>query len=301
MGLPGGGDTSERWLALYDLAVADVAMARLCEAHLDAVAILGEAGLAPRPGALYGVWASARPDRADAALVDRRLDGPKSFCSGIGIVDRALIDAGGDGGRQLVDADVRLVPTRDGWRSPEASSAASTATIEWHHRGLLRCNTGTVQLVAVDDVTPVGPVGWYLERVGFWHGACGPAACWAGGSSGLLGVVDAGDDPFRLAAVGELAAHAWTMRAVLRQAGHEIDRWPDDVVSARRRAFMVRHAVHELASAVLDRFRRAWGPRPLVSTREIADRVADVEIYLRQYHDLRDVATLGAELDGEMP
>ena len=54
VGLPAGGHTARRWSTLYDLALGNVSLARLCEAHLDALAILAEAGHRPREGALYG-------------------------------------------------------------------------------------------------------------------------------------------------------------------------------------------------------------------------------------------------------
>ncbi len=295
VGMPGGGSTGRRWLALHDLAMRhEVALARLCEAHLDATAILAEAGLAPRDGVLYGVWASVRPGGRDVRLLDDRIDGTKPFCSGIGIVDRALIDADAPDGRQLVDADVALA--WDGGTTWRSRTTSSSATVDWHHPGLQRCNTGEVVLDGVTDLRLVGPPGWYLDRVGFWHGACGPAACWAGGAAGLLRHATPGDDPFRSAAVGELDAHAWAMRAVLQQAGDEADHLPDDVAAARMRARRTRHAIHELATRVLDRFARTWGPRPLVSTPGVAQRVADVEIYLRQHHDIRDLAELGRDV-----
>lgn len=296
VGLPGGGRTAERWLALVDLAAGDVALARMCEAHLDAVAILAEAGLTPRPGAVYGVWASAALGGAEVVLDHGRLTGTKPFCSGIGIVDRALIDVRAGEGRQLVDADVRFVGHGGRWHSPDSSAAASSAVVEWHHAGLASCNTGRVTLADVTDAEPVGAVGWYLDRPGFWHGACGPAACWAGGAAGLLAYVEPGEDPFRLAAAGAMAAAAWTMRAVLQRAGDEIDRDPGDVGAARRRARMVRHTVHEQATAMLDRFQRAWGPRPLVEVPGVAARIADVGIYLRQHHGDRDLAALAHDV-----
>ena len=292
VGVPGAGRTGARWLALHDLAVVDVALARLGEAHLDATAILAEAGRAPRPGAVYGVWAAAGPAGPAVRLESGRLHGTKPFCSGIGIVDRALIDVETDAGYQLVDADVAFVRDGASWRSPSTSSSAA---IEWHHAGLTACNTGTVVLDEVSDVETIGRPGWYLDRVGFWHGACGPAACWSGGAAGLFPETDPGDDPHRLAAAGEVAADVWAMRAVLQQAGDEIDLLPDDLVRARRRARTVRHVVHELATRVLDRFARAWGPRPIVADRAVAQRVADVEIYLRQHHDARDLAALGRD------
>lgn len=293
--LPGAGRTAERWLALHDLAMADVSVARLCEAHLDATAILAEAGARPREGALYGVWASAGPGGREVRLEAGRVSGEKPFCSGIGIVDRALVEVtvDDDGPRQLVDVDATFVRSEDDWRSP---SSASTARVEWHHRGLRACHTGRVRWVDVADVDPIGRPGWYLDRVGFWHGACGPAACWAGGAAGLARQLQPGDDPFRLAAAGELAASAWTLRAVLQQAGDEIDRDPESIDTARRRARSVRHAVHELATAMLDRFARAFGPRPLVASPDVAQRVADVEIYLRQHHGDRDLAALARDL-----
>ena len=42
----------------------------------------------------------------------------------------------------------------------------------------VRLELGTDDMVASDD--------WYLERAGFWHGAGGVAACWAGCAAGLV-------------------------------------------------------------------------------------------------------------------
>jgi hypothetical protein len=47
--LPGAGATRERWAAFADLAGEDLSLARLCEGHADAVAILAELG-GPSPG-----------------------------------------------------------------------------------------------------------------------------------------------------------------------------------------------------------------------------------------------------------
>src|SRR6204780_4329711 len=60
--LPGAGATRERWAALADLAGEDLSLARLCEGHADAVAILAELG-GPRaePGSRWGVWAANPP------------------------------------------------------------------------------------------------------------------------------------------------------------------------------------------------------------------------------------------------
>jgi hypothetical protein len=284
---PAMGHTSERWLALFDLAaVGDVTVARLVEAHIDAVAVLHEAGCSPRPGALYGVWASVRPDGADVELGEGGLSGVKSFCSGVGIVDRALIDVRVEGVRRLTDVGVRI----DG--------AALQGEVEWHHRGLATANTGTVRFDRHDDAEVIAPPGWYLDRPGFWHGALGPAACWAGAAAGLARSIRPSDDPYRTAACGAIAADVWTMCAVLEQAGRDADRWPADRDGARYRALAARHAIHELATRIVDRFTRAAGPRPLVADESVAQRLADVEIYLRQHHGERDLAALATTEEG---
>jgi hypothetical protein len=84
--LPGRGDTAARHLALLEIGRTDLSLARLAEAHTDALAIIAEAGRAARAQALYGVWASDSPG---AALTAERhadggwqLDGIKPYCSG---------------------------------------------------------------------------------------------------------------------------------------------------------------------------------------------------------------------------
>lgn len=59
--LPGAGSTAERHRRLFDIGRADLSLARLAEAHWDAVAILAESGREPEPGCMYGVWASEKP------------------------------------------------------------------------------------------------------------------------------------------------------------------------------------------------------------------------------------------------
>ena len=63
-----------------------------------------------------------------------------------------------------------------------------------------------------------------------------------------------------------------------------------------RRALSLRHTVERLCTDVLDRFGRAFGPRPYVGDAAIAQRVADIHLYLRQDHAERDLEALGRTL-----
>ncbi len=136
----------------------------------------------------------------------------------------------------------------------------------------------------------MGGPGWYLDRVGFWHGACAPAVCWAGAAAGLLDAAEAlvDDDPHRRAHLGALRSYAWSMRALLSAAGDEIDEWPDDVDRARARAHAVRYTIERIATEMLDRFGRAFGPRPFTRDAAVSQRWSDTHLYLRQHHGERD-------------
>lgn len=283
---PGHGETARRHLALLDVARdCPVSVARLAEAHVDAVAIIAEAGGVPHPAALYGVWASA--GREELAWDGEVLSGTKPFCSGLGIVDRALVTVRSGRDHLLLDVDVRAGP------SVEAETAS------WSTPALRSSATGAVTF----DRLPVGPEarvggpGWYLRRPGFWHGACGPAACWAGAAIGLADHVEAqvgsaDEDPHRMAHLGAMRALTWSMRALLAQAGDEIDADPTNGVAARARALSVRHVVERQCTELLDRFGQAFGPRPFVADRRVSQRFSDVHLYLRQNHAERDLHTL---------
>ncbi len=279
---PGVGRTDERWLALFELARADdVSVARLAEAHVDAVAILHEARLQPLSGAVYGVWASVGRNGRDASIdAARSLNGIKPFCSGLGIIDRALVEVHDGDRRILVDVDVRpsdSISFSTTWGT-EALAATATGGVEFdRHRG-------------TDDRT-VGPPGWYLHRVGFWHGAPGPAACWAGGAAGLVDRSEPTDDPHRLARHGAMLAEATLLEAVLVRSGREIDSDPTNPTAAMAGALTTRYLVHESCTRILDQFARAFGPRRLIEQCS-AQRYGDTQLYIRQFHADHDLVAL---------
>ncbi len=109
---PGVGRTRDRWSALASLGAIDLTVARVAEPHLDALAILAEAGhpdlgddaLARSLGRVRrrgrqraaACAAAADPERRDAAAAAERLadlDGDKPWCSLAEVVDHALVTA----------------------------------------------------------------------------------------------------------------------------------------------------------------------------------------------------------------
>jgi len=293
--LPGGGATALRLRALAAVARDDLAVARLVEPHLDALAILAEAGRPePPPGRLLAVWASepaapvelrAAPDGTGAVL-----RGTKPFCSGAATVDAALVtvrDAAHDR-PLLVHVDLTAgrragTVTLDGstWRTP-AFAATTTATVTFAGH-------------PVADGALVGEPGWYLDRPGFWHGALAPAAVWVGGAQGLLDVAErlGAASVHQQVGLGEMRALQWAMFAELQAAADEADRDPDDTDAARRRALVVRHLVERQCTRMIDLFATAHGPRPLAFDEQVITRVQELQLYVRQVHPGADLAELG--------
>jgi alkylation response protein AidB-like acyl-CoA dehydrogenase len=281
---PGRGQTPARHRALLEIGRTDLSLARIAEAHADAVAILAESGQAPRHGALYGVWASEAPR---AKVIARRtpagwqLDGLKQYCSGATFLSAALVTAHCEDAVWLFDIALGESGVRAEASNWETPAFADTAT------GPVSFNA-----VAVSNDRLLGQANWYLERPGFWHGALGPAACWAGGA---LSLVDAAAllqrrDAHSRAHLGAMQAAAWGVLALLDKAGQEIDADPlDERGEARVRALKVRHLVERLCTDILDRFGRATGPQLLAYDRHMA-----LTLYIRQCHAERDLETIPA-------
>lgn len=285
--LPAAGQTAARHLRLFQVAREDLTLAKLAEAHWDAVAILAEAGRKPAPNALYAVWASEIPGHALQLSPDANgytISGQKAFCSGIGLVDHALMTTGG-ADPLLFDLDLRA-----NWEHCEADLTT------WQVDAFRDTQTGglTLKSAALPAASVIGKPGWYLTRPGFWHGACGPAACWAGGVAGLLDAAMANkrDDPHTLAHLGAMHADVWALRSLLTQAAHEMDAAPTDIPAAQIRALALRHTAEQLATDVLRRFARAYGPQPLAMNQSVARRYAEADLYTRQSHAERDLHAL---------
>jgi hypothetical protein len=286
--LPGKGDTARRHRRLMEVGREDLSFAKLAEAHWDALAILAEAGRLPSPGALYAVWASEIPREAlrlEPIESGYSIAGTKTFCSGVNVVDRALITVGVPYSC-LVEIDLHT-----------QSETVEVDTSIWKTNAFQMTNTGSITFhgFRVPKDAVIGDQRWYLDRSGFWHGACGPAACWAGGAAGLLDFAlrSKRDDPHTLAHIAAIHANVWAMEQYLEAAAQEIDSTPADREAAMMRALQVRHLVEQACTDTLRRFARTFGPYPLSMDAETSRRYQEIDVYLRQSHAERDLETLG--------
>ncbi|GAA0282287.1 acyl-CoA dehydrogenase [Cryptosporangium japonicum] len=282
--LPGRGRTAERFAALAELTRADTALGRLAEGHTDALAILAELD-GPDPGnAVWGVWAAV-PDSVTAVREEGTwwLAGDRPWCSGAGVCTSALVTAATDDGVRLFAVDVT---------GPSATPLDGT----WPAVGMAASDSRTVRFTRARGV-PVGGVGDYVNRPGFWAGGAGVAACWYGAAVGVAErlVTAAPTDPHALAHLGAVDTALGGASALLDQVATLIDTEFDAAV-LRRPVRRVRAAVEAAATATLDHVGRALGARPLGQDAEHARRTADLTVYLRQSHAERDLADLGADV-----
>lgn len=282
----GDGSAARVWSELATLAALDVTTARVVEPHLDARSILAQAGEQAPPGSTWGVFAA---EGRGVTLTAHReagewmLTGTKPWCSLADRLTHALVTAHTPTGRALFAVDLR-------------HPGITTHTEAWVASGFREIASSPVDFVAV-PAKAVGEPGWYLERPGFSWGGIRVAACWWGGAVGVAQALLAGGrepDQLGLAHLGAVdqaltsAQHALGAAADALDAGELVGAHGSDV------ALRTRVIVARAAELVLTRTAHALGPAPLAFDAAHARRVADLSLFLRQHHDERDEAALGA-------
>ncbi len=286
--LPGQGQTLLRWGVLAALARVNLTVARIAEAHTDALAILAEAGQDSSADGSWGVFAAEAPGHQLTATDhgDRRvtLTGSKAWCSLGDVLDHALVTAHVDGGRRLfrVDLDdpgVRADPARG-----------------WVARGLRSVTSVPITFHATPAV-PVGDRDWYLTRPGFAWGGLGVAACWHGGATGVADTVRSAairrTGELNALNVGVVEVALYASACALAHAARCIDAGHADAGRGDALALRGRAVVADTVERVLRQAGHALGPAPLAFDPDHAARVNDLSVYVRQHHAERDLAALG--------
>ncbi|WP_253250388.1 acyl-CoA dehydrogenase family protein [Arthrobacter globiformis] len=329
---PGDGRTARLWELLASVAAVDVAAARVLEPHLDAGAILSQAGTPETFTGTWGVYAaeapgtrltaeaadlSAEPGSAESGSAEPggnqggvQLSGSKPWCSLAQFVDHAVVTAHtGTGGRAAFAVDLR-------------AAGVICDVPEWTSRGLREIPSGTVHFDRVPAVQ-LGGDGWYFERPGFAWGGMGVAACWLGGAVALgrhfQAVLLRGarsqrePDQVALAALGEVDRILASTLQYLARAADAVDAAPqagsgaesgggasDGTVGAWSEALRVRGTVAAAVERVQLLVSQNLGPGPLAFDERYGKCMADLSLYVRQHHATRDDAQLGAlTLKGE--
>lgn len=306
---PGEGSTGLLWELLATVAAVDVAAARVFEPHLDAVAILAQAGQDPAHAA--GTWGVFAAEGQGTRLAAERtgstvlLTGSKPWCSLAPVLDRAVVTAHtDDGGRAAFAVDLH-------------HAGVACEEPAWVARGLREIPSGTVRFDRV-PAEPLQGTNWYFSRPGFAWGGMGVAACWLGGAVGiardyrdslLAGVVSGREpDQIALSSLGELDRILASALQYLAETANGIDRRGQGLAqqgeaaaaSAWSDALRVRGTCAAAVERVLSVVGSNRGPGPLAFDEKYAKRMADLALYVRQHHGMRDDAQLGSlTLEGD--
>lgn len=290
---------AEEWSVLRTVARADGSVGRIYDGHLNAVERISVAAPEPvrarelaavaRGELLLGVWGAdpvpteGTPARLAGTGEDTVLEGVKTFCSGAGGVDRALVLARGPEGSppgppRLAYVELGGAPERHeidrGWYRSSGMRASESHRVVFHE----------APVIAV-----LGGPGEISREPYFGRDAVRTAVTWAGiadraVSSALTTLADKSrgdpDDLVSLAA-GRMLAAQGTIDRWLEYAASVADEEPETPfagISIRLRA-----AVADACRAILNEAASACGSRPFAIADSLDRARRDLELFLLQH------------------
>lgn len=277
------GDAAAATLAktLRFVGRCDLSLGRLFEGHVNAMQLLSWYATAPQlqwlsnaldDGAWFGVWAT---EPAPGVQFDgNSLRGLKSFASGAGGLDYALVTAAGPD----TAGYLAIVPGNDPGRADTAG---------WRVRGMRATMSGLYDLTGL-TMSPsrlLGHPGDYHRDLRFMGGAWRFCAAQLGGIEALLvemrvamGTAHAADPiqraRFAKAITATRTAGFWVAEAARRVTAEDPDCVPV--------ALMTRGVVEDAAFEVMECAQRMLGTRSAFDGERADKIIRDLSLYLRQ-------------------
>lgn len=281
--------TLERWQILAYVASVDLTLAKWFESHLDALSILYEIGYAKPVKGLLAVWAAEghplrfNPDDTNQqGQVHGTVNGTKAWCSGAHTVDYGLMTyRDKDARSQLLIVDMQ----QDG---------IAIDTSSWQAVGMQATDTATIDFdnVAAEQV---GAANEYLDRVGFWHGAAGVAACWYGATvclaDYLIKAYQHKPNDFKAMYLGQVSMILAATQQSFYRVARLIDTQPQHSHELAIR--QLRAHTEQVARQVLDAAGQALGAAPICGNAHFARVAADLPVFIRQSHGAFDLQKIG--------
>ena len=283
-----GRETQALFETLRLIGRVDLSLGRLYEGHvngLQLVAAYGTAGqkqdaiAAAGEGSLFGVWnTEPMPGlRIEPVGEDRwRLIGAKSFATGAGRLDRALVTAlREDGGRQLVAVDC----------AREQHRADVTG---WQVRGMRGTISGLFDFTGIEVGADslIGPPDIYQTEPRFSAGAWRFTAVQLGAVEGLvrhlrdhLVATGKAGDPIQRARFGACVAATRSAGEWVRRAAQRAEAQEDEAIPL---VLMTRGIVEEAGLAAMEAAARSVGTASFFAGNPIDRITRDLGLYLRQ-------------------
>jgi alkylation response protein AidB-like acyl-CoA dehydrogenase len=273
--------------ALRLVGRANLSLGRIFEGHVNGARLVDWYGDAAQrralmddlaDGRLFGVWNTEPPPGVTIETSGgvRSLSGAKSYATGAGFVDRALVTARGeDGRRQMVIAD--------------GADPARADLSAWRVRGMRATCSGLYDLTGlpVDRATALGAPEDYSREPRFSAGAWRFTAVQLGGMERVMTLMRdhlaAGSDVAPLAAArfadalaGVRSAYLWVREAAVRAERRDAG---EDAVAF---VLMTRGVVEKAALEVMEAAARTVGTRAFFEDHPLDRACRDLALYLRQ-------------------
>jgi hypothetical protein len=302
------------------VARADSSVGRVLDGHLNAVERLAiqapperaEAELAlVRSGLLRaGVWGGdPRPGEGEPARIERDgsaaaapevLTGDKTFCSGAGALDRALVLA-----RDRSSAASQSAPPALVWIDLRDAATVSVDPSWYRSSGLRASASHRVRFTRAPVLARFGGPGAITAQPWFGRDALRTAASWAGMADRAVdaALTDLASRPGRAQleahAAGAMLAAQHTIDVWLEAAARAMDAAAEDLVAV---ALNGRVAIAAAAREILEQATRACGSHPFATGGDL-DRVRrDLDLFLLQHRLDPGLARAGtAALDAVGP
>lgn len=274
-------NTLIRWQVLAYVASIDLTITKWFESHLDALSILHEIGHTNINQGLWAVWAAeGHPD--PLRYEQGNVTGNKAWCSGANIVDYALVTyRNSDSQSQLLIIDMH-------------QTGIKIDNSEWQAVGMKATDTSTVKFCGV-AASLVGVENAYLDRVGFWHGAAGIAACWYGASACLANYLTIAyqrkPNDYKAMYLGDISTALAVTQQYIYHVAALIDTKPSFCHELAIR--QLRGQVEKVARHVIETVGQALGAAPFCQNAHFARLAADLSVFIRQSHGAFDLQKIG--------
>jgi hypothetical protein len=270
--------------ALRRVGRANLSLGRIFEGHVNGARLVAwhgspqqrrqlDADLAA--GKVFGVW-NTEPSPG-VAIIDGQLRGSKSFATGAGFIDIAVVTGALPSGEKQMVLAYAADPAR---ADPSA----------WRVRGMKATVSGTYDLsdLTVDDETRLGEPGDYEREPRFSAGAWRFTAVQLGGVERVLSLLrqhlvasGAAEDPIHRARFGQAlaatrSAYLWVREAARRAEAAEAG--PAEIAFV----LMTRGVVEQAGLAVMEAATRSVGTRAFFVDNPLDQACRDLALYLRQ-------------------
>ena len=280
------------------VAAADGSVGRIFDGHLNGVERIAVQGEPPLRDAelaavaagerLVGVWGGEPvPGEGPPAALHRAGDGEvlrgvKTFCSGAGGIDRALVLAhSGDGGPPVsvwIDvADPGSIEIDESWYRSHGLVASVSHRVVFHDAPVL-ARLGEPGAIAAQP--------WFgrdaLRTAASWAGMADTAVCGALASLAERAGQGEPSEPSELEALaaGRIVTHQRTIDAWLAQAVRAMD---DGTAAIGDVALHARVAIADACRGLLDEAARACGSRPFARAQALDRARRDLDLFLLQH------------------